>query len=78
MCCCFAEVIFTYCYPVGLVLTGDDETALDCFESLIHLAKEQLNYICAEKLKLPPMTQEERADHHKVCSFLSSSSFLKC
>ena len=47
---------------------GDEETALECFESLIHLAKEQLNHVCAEKSKLPPLTSEERTElYHKVC-----------
>ena len=63
-----AEIMFIYCNRTGLVLTGDDETALDCFESLIHLAKEQLSHVCAEKLKLPPLTPEERADYRKVDS----------
>lgn len=46
----------------GLVLIGDDDTALECFESLIHLAKEQLNHVCTEKSKLPPLTAEERTE----------------
>lgn len=50
----------------GLVSMGDEETALECFESLIHLAKEQLNHVCAEKSKLPPLTSEERTElYHK-------------
>ena len=54
--------------PVGLVLIGDDETALECFESLIHLAKEQLNHISSEKSKLPSLTPEERAEmYRRVC-----------
>ncbi|XP_020617404.1 uncharacterized protein LOC110055359 [Orbicella faveolata] len=46
----------------GLVLTGNDEAALECFESLIHLAKEQLNNVFAEKSKLPPLSPEERTE----------------
>jgi len=54
--------------PVGLVLTGNDEAALECFESLIHLAKEQLNNVFAEKSKLPPLSPEERTEmFSKVC-----------
>ena len=55
---------------IGLVLTGNDEAALECFESLIHLAKEQLNRVFAEKSKLPPLSSEERAEmYRKVCSW---------
>ena len=53
----------------GLVLTGNDEAALECFESLIHLAKDQLNYVFAEKSKLPPLSPEERTEmFSRVCS----------
>ena len=49
-------------------MTGDDETALECFESLIHLANEQLNHVCTEKSKLPPLTAEEREElTNRVC-----------
>ena len=49
-------------------MTGDDETALECFESLIHLANEQLNHVCSEKSKLPPLTAEEREElTYRVC-----------
>lgn len=56
-------------FPAGLVLTGNDEAALECFESLIHLAKDQLNHVCAEKSKLPPLSPEERTEmFSRVCS----------
>jgi len=55
--------------PLGLVLTGNDEAALECFESLIHLAKEQLNHVFAEKSELPPLSPEERTEMFtRVCS----------
>lgn len=58
-------------------MTGDDETALECFESLIHLANEQLNHVWAEKSKLPPLTVEEREElTHKVCLFILLSTSL--
>lgn len=63
------KMSFLFFYPVGLVLTGNDEAALECFESLIHLAKEQLNHVFAEKSKLPPLSPEERAEmYSRVCS----------
>ncbi|KAL9959090.1 hypothetical protein ACROYT_G036173 [Oculina patagonica] len=49
----------------GLVLTGNDEAALECFESLIHLAKEQLNRVFAEKSTLPPLSPDERAEVYR-------------
>lgn len=66
---CYTSLLLKMYNPVGLVLTGDDETALECFESLIHLAKEQLNHVRTEKSKLPPLTPEEREEiYRKVCS----------
>lgn len=56
-------------FPAGLVLTGNDEAALECFESLIHLAKDQLNHVFAEKSKLPQLSPEERKEmFSRVCS----------
>ena len=66
-----SRFVLSFYNLTGLVLLGDDDTALECFESLIHLAKEQLNHVCAEQSKLPPLTAEERTELcHKVGSVL--------
>ncbi|XP_022782468.1 uncharacterized protein LOC111323405 isoform X2 [Stylophora pistillata] len=46
----------------GLVLVGNDEAALECFESLISLAKEQLNHVLTEKSKLPSLSPLEKEE----------------
>ena len=67
----------TFCFPAGLVLTGDDEAALECFESLIHLAKDQLNRVFAEKSKLPPLSPEERTEmFSRVCFLVLFKTYL--
>ena len=44
----------------GLVVAGDEEAALECFESLIILARDQLTSVLDEKAKLPAATPVER------------------
>lgn len=56
-------IFFTcMCNFIGLVLVGGDEAALECFESLISLAKEQLNHVFTEKSKLPSLSPLEKEE----------------
>ena len=65
-------IFFTcMCNSIGLVLVGDDEAALECFESLISLAKEQLNHVFTEKSKLPSLSPLEKEEIcRQVCTSL--------
>ena len=50
----------------ALVVSGQEDAAVECFESLIHLAKEQLSKVQKDKTRLPSIVSNTSISEVKV------------